>query len=76
MHASAAAGGVEKKRSASLERFVETAAMPRRNHSRSDPSQVSDRPPYPLGAGGITPKLTGARFLRVHVQRRVSRQRA
>jgi hypothetical protein len=28
MHASAAAGGVEEKRSASLEGFVETDAMP------------------------------------------------
>ena len=40
MHASAAAGDVEEKRSASLEGFVETDAMPRLNRphtSRSDP---------------------------------------
>jgi hypothetical protein len=48
MHASAAAGVDEEKRLASLEGFVETDAMPGRNRSRSDPSQVSDRPPYTL----------------------------
>ena len=60
MHASAAAGVVEEKKSACLEEFVETDAMPRRNRrSRSDPSQVSDRPPYTLVVGGITPVVTG-----------------
>lgn len=57
MHTSAAAGVVEEKRSANLEGFVETDAMPRRNRSRSDPSQISDRPPNILGARGIAFEL-------------------
>lgn len=39
--------------------FVEIDMMPRRNRSRSDPSQVSDRPPYILVVGGITPRISG-----------------
>jgi hypothetical protein len=57
MHASATAGGGEEKRSASLEGFIETDAMPMRNRFRSDPSEVAARPPSPLGEGGITLRL-------------------
>ena len=54
MHASAAAGVVGGKGSASLEGFVETDSIPGRKRSRSGHSQVSDRLPYTLVVGGIT----------------------